>query len=377
MSKTHSSRFFTHVILWASLLFIITAVLWANYAVLDEVTTGQGKVIPSSEIQIIENLEGGIIQNIYVKEGEIVKKDQTLMQIDNTRFMSSYSEAQKKMDALNLEIIRINAELKKTPPIFPDELKKNHPSLVADQQSLYESRMNQLTQLQTSLDLAQKELNMTKPLLKNGSVSEVEIIRLDRTVSEIKGNIEKFKADELEVLNKARGDLSALIESNKADQDRLTRTTIKSPVYGIIKQLKVTTIGGVVQPGSDIIEIVPLDDTLLIEAKIRPGDIGFIHPGQKAMVKITAYDYSIYGGLQGTVEQISADTIVDETDKKNESYYVIRVRTLKNHLGTDQKPLPIIPGMLATVDILTGEKSVLQYILKPILKAKQSALRER
>ncbi|HAT6977973.1 TPA: HlyD family type I secretion periplasmic adaptor subunit [Legionella pneumophila] len=378
MKKTHSSKTFTHVILWTSLLFFIVAIVWANYAILDEVTTGQGKVIPSSEVQVIQNLEGGIIQNIFVKEGQIVKKDQILMQIDNTRFMSSYAEAEKKIDALEIEIIRLNAEISNTKPVFPEKFTKSYPHLVQDQLSLYESRMRELNQLEKSLELAQKELNLTRPLLKGGSVSEVEVIRLERTVSEIKGNIEKFKSEELDRLNKARSELFALIEANKADKDRLTRTTVRSPVYGIVKQIKMKTIGGVVQPGNDLLEIVPLDDTLLIEAKIRPSDIGFIHPGQKAMVKITAYDFSIYGGLDGVVEHISADTIIDEqTDKKEESYYIVKVRTEKNYLGTEKNPLPIIPGMQATVDILTGQKSVLQYLLKPIIKAKQSALRER
>ncbi|HAT2129645.1 TPA: HlyD family type I secretion periplasmic adaptor subunit [Legionella pneumophila] len=378
MKKTHSSKTFTHIILWTSLLFFIVAIIWANYAILDEVTTGQGKVIPSSEVQVIQNLEGGIIQNIFVKEGQIVKKDQILMQIDNTRFMASYAEAEKKIDALEIEIIRLNAEISDTIPVFPDKFIKTYPHLVQDQLSLYESRMRELNQLKKSLELAQKELDLTRPLLKGGSVSEVEVIRLERSVSEIKGNIEKFKSEELDKLNKARTELFALIEANKADKDRLTRTTVRSPVYGIVKQIKTTTIGGVVQPGSDLLEIVPLDDTLLIEAKIRPSDIGFIHPGQKAMVKITAYDFSIYGGLEGVVEHISADTIIDEkTDKKEESYYIVKVRTDKNYLGTEKKPLPIIPGMQATVDILTGQKSVLQYLLKPIIKAKQSALRER
>lgn len=378
MKKTHSSKTFTHIILWISLLFFIVAIIWANYAILDEVTTGQGKVIPSSEVQVIQNLEGGIIQNIFVKEGQIVKKDQILMQIDNTRFMASYAEAEKKIDALEIEIIRLNAEISDKKPVFPDKFIKTYPHLVQDQLSLYESRMRELNQLKKSLELAQKELDLTRPLLKGGSVSEVEVIRLERSVSEIKGNIEKFKSEELDKLNKARTELFALVEANKADKDRLTRTTVRSPVYGIVKQIKTTTIGGVVQPGSDLLEIVPLDDTLLIEAKIRPSDIGFIHPGQKAMVKITAYDFSIYGGLEGVVEHISADTIIDEkTDKKEESYYIVKVRTEKNYLGTEKKPLPIIPGMQATVDILTGQKSVLQYLLKPILKAKQSALRER
>ncbi|HAT1726068.1 TPA: HlyD family type I secretion periplasmic adaptor subunit [Legionella pneumophila] len=378
MKKTHSSKTFTHIILWTSLLFFVVAIIWANYAILDEVTTGQGKVIPSSEVQVIQNLEGGIIKNIFVKEGQIVKKDQILMQIDNTRFMASYAEAEKKIDALEIEVIRLNAQISKTKPVFPEKFTKSYPRLVQDQLSLYESRMRELNQLETALELAQKELNLTRPLLKGGSVSEVEVIRLERTVSEIKGNIEKFKSEELDKLNKARTELFALIEANKADKDRLTRTTVRSPVYGIVKQIKMKTIGGVVQPGSDLLEIVPLDDALLIEAKIRPSDIGFIHPGQKAMVKITAYDFSIYGGLDGVVEHISADTIVDEeTDKKEESYYIVKVRTEKNYLGTAKNPLPIIPGMQATVDILTGQKSVLQYLLKPILKAKQSALRER
>ncbi|CCD05561.1 TPA: HlyD family type I secretion periplasmic adaptor subunit [Legionella pneumophila] len=378
MKKTHSSKTFTHIILWTSLLFFIVAIIWANYAILDEVTTGQGKVIPSSEVQVIQNLEGGIIQNIFVKEGQIVKKDQILMQIDNTRFMASYAEAEKKIDALEIEIIRLNAEISDTKPVFPDKFIKTYPHLVQDQLSLYESRMRELNQLKKSLELAQKELDLTRPLLKGGSVSEVEVIRLERSVSEIKGNIEKFKSEELDKLNKARSELFALIEANKADKDRLTRTTVRSPVYGIVKQIKMNTIGGVVQPGSDLLEIVPLDDTLLIEAKIRPSDIGFIHPGQKAMVKITAYDFSIYGGLDGVVEHISADTIFDEkTDKKEESFYIVKVRTDKNYLGTEKKPLPIIPGMQASVDILTGQKSVLQYLLKPIIKAKQSALRER
>ncbi|HEL8466997.1 TPA: HlyD family type I secretion periplasmic adaptor subunit [Legionella pneumophila] len=378
MKKTHSSKTFTHIILWTSLLFFVVAIIWANYAILDEVTTGQGKVIPSSEVQVIQNLEGGIIKNIFVKEGQIVKKDQILMQIDNTRFMASYAEAEKKIDALEIEVIRLNAQISKTKPVFPEKFTKSYPRLVQDQLSLYESRMRELNQLETALELAQKELNLTRPLLKGGSVSGVEVIRLERTVSEIKGNIEKFKSEELDKLNKARTELFALIEANKADKDRLTRTTVRSPVYGIVKQIKMKTIGGVVQPGSDLLEIVPLDDTLLIEAKIRPSDIGFIHPGQKAMVKITAYDFSIYGGLDGVVEHISADTIVDEeTDKKEESYYIVKVRTEKNYLGTAKNPLPIIPGMQATVDILTGQKSVLQYLLKPILKAKQSALRER
>lgn len=377
MKKTHSSPLFTHIILWASASFILIAIIWAKFAILDEVTSGEGKVIPSSQIQMIQNLEGGIVDKLFITEGEIVNKGQVLMQIDNTRFKASYKEALEKIDALKMQIVRLNAEIANKPLVFPELLTKDNEDLAQAEQALYESRQEELKQLQLALNLADKELAMTRPLIAKGAVSEVEVIRLERTVNEIKGSITQFKSKALEQLNKARAELNALEESHMADKDRLTRTTVRSPVRGIIKKIYATTIGGVIQPGMDIIEIVPLDDTLLIEAKIRPADIGFIHPGQEAMVKISAYDFAIYGGLKGKVEQISADTITDEKKQKEESYYLIRVRTDRNYLGTEQHPLPIIPGMLTTVDVLTGKKSVLDYLLKPILKAKQTALRER
>ena len=367
-------RIFSHVILWTATAFILIAIIWAKYAILDEVTTGQGKVIPSSQLQVIQNLEGGIVRKIYVREGEIVKKNQILMQIDDTRFAASYKEALKKLDDYEIEIARLTAEIDGKAFIISEKLKKANPSLYNSEKALYDSRVNELKQLEYARNLALKELKLTKPLVNKGAVSEVEVLRLERTVNELNGKIYSFKSKTLEQLNKSRGELNALKESYLAHQDRLIRTTVRSPVKGIIKQIKINTLGGVVQPGMDILEIVPLDDTLLIEAKIRPSDIGFIHPGQKAIVKLTAYDFSIYGGLEGKVEQISADTI---TNEKDESFYLIRVRTNKNYLGTKAKPLYIIPGMLSTVDILTGRKSVLDYLLKPILKARQTALRER
>lgn len=369
-----SSRMFTHVILWSVALFVIVFILWAKNAILDEVTTGQGKVIPSSQIQVIQNLEGGIIRKMLVREGQIVEKNQVLMLIDDTRFSASYKGTMKKIADYEIEISRLQAEIDGIPFKPTPELLKSNPGLIAAESALYESRKLELNQLQQGLEFAQKELRLTKPLVSKGAVSPVEVLRLERTVNELASKILSFKSQTLEQLNKAKGELAALKESSLADKDRLTRTTVRSPVKGIVKQIKVNTIGGVVQPGMDILEIVPLNDTLLIEAKIRPSDIGFIHPGQKAMVKLTAYDFSIYGGLEGKVEQISADTI---TNDKDEAFYLIRVRTEKNYLGTEKKPLFIIPGMLSTVDILTGRKSVLDYLLKPILKAKQTALRER
>lgn len=379
MKSEETSRLFTHIILWSALLFFIAAFLWAKYAILDEVTVGQGKVIPSSQIQIIQNLEGGIVSKLFVQEGQIVERNQTLMQIDNTRFMASFNEAQKKLASLQIQVIRLSAEMKNTPMVIPSSFVKENPDMVEAEKALYDSRKEEVIQLNAALDAAIKELNLSKPLVAKGAVSEVEILRLQRSVNELKGKISQFKSQALEQLNKAKGEMAALSESHRADKDRLVRTTVRSPVKGIVKRIKVNTIGGVLQPGMDIIEIVPLDDTLLIEAKVKPADIGFIHPGQEAMVKLTAYDFSIYGGLPGKVEQISADTITDDKNSSNkeETYYLIRVRTTKNYLGSEAKPLYIIPGMMATVDILTGQKSVLDYILKPILKARATALRER
>jgi len=372
-----SPKRYFHWILWGSVLFVLIALIWAKFAVLDEVTVGEGKVIPSSQLQLIQNLEGGIVEHLYVKEGQIVQKNQILVQLDTKRFAASYEEGQSKKRALALKIERLTAEIEHKPFVPAEDVIKIDPSLVKQEQSLYTSRQSQLKQLDESEALMQKEINITEPLVKEGAASKVEVLHLQRGLNDIQEKIDTFNSDTLNQLTQAKADLSALNESNLAYQDRLQRTTIRSPVRGIVKQIKVTTIGGVLQPGMDLMEIVPLDDTLLIEAKVKPSDIGFLRVGLPATVKITAYDYSIYGGLKGVVEQISADSIIDEKDQKQQSYYLIRVRTKKNYLGTLQKPLYIIPGMMAAVDVLTGHKSVLHYILKPIIKAKENALRER
>lgn len=365
---------YSHWILWVVFIFIMISLLWAKLAILDEVTVGHGKVIPSSQVQIIQNLEGGIVREILVKEGEVVQKGQILIRMDDVRFSSSYQEAQMKILALQVKIARLTAVVENTSFQVPPELEKLRPDLIRGESGLYASQQNELKQLQRNRELTAKELELTKPLVPEGAASEVELLRLERNIAEIDGQISNFYSKALAELNAAKGDLASSTESSLALADRLTRTVVRSPVKGIVKQLKVTTIGGVIQPGMDLLEIVPLEDTLLIEAKVKPADIGFLHPGLPAMVKITAYDFGIYGGLEGKLEQISADTI---TDEKGDSYYVIRVRTGKNYLGTPDKPLYIIPGMMATVDILTGRKSVLHYLLKPILKVKEKALHER
>ncbi|MCY1280927.1 Type I secretion system membrane fusion protein PrsE [compost metagenome] len=414
----------TRVTVWVACVLLLVALVWARFAVLEEVTTGEGKAIPSSKVQVIQNLEGGIVSEILVREGQVVDKGTVLLRLDDTRFRSNKGESEADRLALTARVERLSAEAEGREMALPEEITREAPQLAEDELSLYRARAQRLDseqrilseqlrqkkqelaefrsksqQYRSSLGLIQQELNMSQPLVKAGAISQVEILRLQRSAVETRGELEatnlaipraesamseierkmdesrlSFRSDAIKELNEARTELSKITSTGKAIDDRVSRTTVVSPVHGVIKQLKVNTIGGVVQPGSDLVEVVPLEDSLLIEARIRPQDVAFLHPGQKAMVKFTAYDYTIYGGLRAGLELISADTITDEEGK---SYYLIQVRTEKSHLGKDDHPLLIIPGMVATVDIITGEKSVLDYLLKPVLKARQEAMRER
>ncbi|WP_308776904.1 HlyD family type I secretion periplasmic adaptor subunit, partial [uncultured Bilophila sp.] len=343
-----------------------------------EVTHANGQVISSQRTQIIQNLEGGILGAVLVGEGEIVEKGTPLAQLDNKLAESQYRDAQNRILENELSIIRLDAELKSESPVFPEDLSAAYPQAIADQmaifhareqqqhaemgllESQYEQRTREVEELagrkrqtERSLALAVEQRNIAAPLMQRKAEMEAEI------------NAE---------ISKRRTELNSLKETLAAGGDRVTRTELKSPVRGTVKQIYINTVGGVVKPGEAIMEIVPLDDTLLVEARVRPADVAFLHPGQKAMVKISAYDFSIYGGLEADLEQISADTI---EDKRGEFFYLVKVRTHKNAISYRKEQLPIIPGMVTTVDILTGKKTVLDYILKPILKARQNALRER
>lgn len=411
--------------IWGVIAFFVFLIVWASFAPIDEVTRGEGKAIPSSKVQKVQNLEGGIVAEIFAKEGEVVEVGEPLLRLDETRFASNKGETEADRVAMALRVERLSAEVEGTPLQIEDNLRQAAPSQAANEESLYQSRRQQLqdelgglqqqlvqkqqelreftskrAQYANSLQLLRQEIGMSEPLVARGAVSQVEILRLRRSEVELRGELDatalaipraeaaikeveskieetrgKFRSDALTQLNEARTELSKATATSKALDDRVNRTLVTSPVRGIVKQLLVNTIGGVIQPGSDIIEIVPLDDSLVIEAKILPKDIAFLHPGQEAMVKFTAYDYTIYGGLEAKLEQIGADTITDE-DKKT-TYYPIRLRTDKSHLGSDDKPLLIIPGMVATVDIKTGKKTIMSYLLKPIIKAQDEALRER
>lgn len=373
-NNPQTASIFSHTMLWIMVVFFLIAFIWAKFAILDEVTVGEGKVIPASQVQVIQNLEGGIVKKIFVKEGQIVDAGQVLMQLDETHFISDYHEAQLKALALEAKIARLTSVIDNKPFVVSAELSQQAPDLVAHEKDLHDSQEKEQAELQDSYALVKKEYEMTKPLVAKGSASTVELLRLEQGMADKQQLIDGFSSRAMQDLNTAKGDLLTTNASLSQYKDRLSRTTIRSPVKGIVKQIKITTVGGISQPGMDLMEIVPLEDSLLVEAQIKPKDIGFLTIGQPAMVKITAYDFSIYGGLEGKVEEISADSI---TNQKGESYYIARIRTDKNYLRTSKNPLYIIPGMMASVDILTGRKSVLSYLLKPIIKARHEALRER
>ena len=393
----------SRMLLTSSLAMFVAFVVWAHFAVLDEVKRGNGKVIPSQQTQVVQSLEGGIVQAILVQEGAIVQKNQSLMNIDDTKFASEFGEIRERRAAMAARVARLQAEATgKERLAFSEELRQAAPRAVETEGSVFETRARKIaqdidvvaqqeTRLTESLKLLERELEITRKLYAQKVVPEIEMLRLERQASEMRGQLAEaksrlvnirtaFRSQADEDLAKSKGDLAVLDENIKSAQDRVRRTDLKSPVYGIVNKLNVNTIGAVVQPGASLMEIVPLDDTLLVEGRIRPQDIAFIRPQQVAVVKITAYDSSVYGSLKGKVERISADTIIDEKAERaerQETFYRVVVRTDKNQLGTVEHPLPIIPGMIATVEVLTGEKSVLDYILKPARLLRDEALRER
>jgi len=392
----------SRMLLVASLALLATFLVWAHFAVLDEVKRGNGRVVPARQMQVVQSLEGGIVGDILVQEGSIVQQGQSLMRIDDTKFASEFGEIRERRAAMAARVTRLEAEARgKGELIFPDQLDQVVPSAVATESSVFKMRAQKLAQdvdvlnqqvarLGGTLKLLDRELALTRKLYEQKVVPEIEMLRLDRQATEMRGQlaeaqskiastISSFRSQADEDLAKSKGDLAVLDENIKSAQDRVRRTDLKAPVHGIVNKLNVTTVGAVVQPGANVMDIVPLDDTLLVEGRIKPQDIAFIRPGQDAVVKISAYDSSVFGSLKGEVERISADTIVDEKAEKAghpNTFYRVMVRTDKNYLGTADKTLPIIPGMVATVEILTGEKSVMDYLIKPARTLRNEALRE-
>lgn len=417
-------RRFPHLLLASIVIFTVLAIAWAAFFEIEEVARGDGRVIPRSQVQVITNLEGGIISEILVHEGDVVKKDQPLMRIDPTRFEAAYREGAQGSLVLRAKVARLSAEANRTAFSMPPDVQKGNPTVAQQETALYRSRQAELgtktqvlrqqlaqreselrelksraERLAEQLVLVEREVGITAPLIKRGVVSEVELLRLEREQSKTRTELEQarlsiprieasisearsrladteaaFRAQAGVELGQAQAELSKVTEQMPALEDRATRTLVRAPMDGIVKAIPNKTIGGVVQPGSPMVEMVPVEDTLLVETRLKPSDIAFVHVGQHAVVKITAFDYSIFGGLDGKIEHVAADSVVPQ---QGEPFYVVHVRTNTNTIDYFGKKLPISPGMLASVDIITGKRSILYYLTKPINKARERALTER
>lgn len=366
---------------------LIGGLIWAYFARVEEITLGEAKIISKSREQIIQSLEGGILAEMNVREGDIVEKGQTLLKIDPTRAQASYRETLSKVIGLKASITRLRAEAYQQPLVF-DEMVMTDPAVVHQEQQAYKARKNALDEsissLQRSYALSTREIQLAEPLAAKGLMSEVEILRMRRSANEIKSQIveriNRYQAEANSELAKFELELSQTSENLVGRADVVDRTTINAPVKGTVKNVRVNTRGGVIQPGEPILEIVPLEDQLLVEGKIRPADVAFLRPGLPATVKITAYDYAIYGGLKGAVELISPDTLKDDqkaaAGRPDDTYYRVTVLTDSSTLEAGGQSLPIIPGMVASIEVRTGEKTILDYLLKPVLKARE-AFRER
>lgn len=408
--------------LYVVLLTVVALLVWSYFAAIDEVTRGSGRVIPSSQLQRVQTFDGGVVQEILVREGEVVEAGQVIMRIDPTRFVSIFRENRAQALSLEARAERLRALITETPFNPSEHLLAEAPGIVAQEREVYESRRKELREQENILrdrirqrqeelreararrDTAQREanmtsqeLNLTRPLLQSGAVSEVDILRLQREVSRATGErdqaaasvsrlesaVEEARSQLSELglerrsdwrndLAQTLGEINALDESSSGLQDRVLLAEVRSPVDGVVQRLNINTIGGVAQQGQEVVEIVPSDDQLLVEARIAPQDIAFLKPGQPATIKLTAYDFAIYGGLQAELDHISADTITDDNDN---TFYLVRVRALEG-AGVNQE-LAVIPGMTAQVDIMTGKRTVMQFMLKPVLRAWSDSMGER
>ncbi|WP_404983945.1 HlyD family efflux transporter periplasmic adaptor subunit [Cobetia marina] len=370
--ESHWSR----PLLWASLLVIALFVAWSSWAEVNEVARGEAKVVPSSRQQTIQSLEGGILDEIMVREGEIVEAGQLLAAIDETRFRSAYMESLSQAQALRATIGRLEAEvLDKASIEFPQEVRDNE-ALTATERELFTARRKKrdsaLNAVSKEITAAQRQLAVIRPLVKRRAVGEMEMLKLDREIAELKGRQAEIRntylQDAYAELADKKSELATLEETTVQRRDQLDRTRLLSPVRGVVNNIAITTRGGVIPPGEEIMQITPLEDTLVFETRIRPQDVAFIAPGMPATIRISAYDYAVYGTLEGKVERISSDTLEEETPRGEESYYRVLVSSETAALEHNGETLPIKPGMVATVDIETGERSVLSYLLRPFTR---------
>lgn len=367
----------------AIIFFIL--LLWAAVSEIDQTTRAQGQVIPLSRSQIIQSFDGGVLEEMLVREGDPVNKDQILARLNPTRMQSTYLETKAKAAALSSAVSRLRAEVYNRPLKF-EELTKEYPDFKINQQTLYRKRVKAINEeidvLESQLKLAFSELEMTEPLLKSGDVSKVEVIRLQRQINELRGQIankrNKYQQDSQAELAKAEEDLAGVMEVLVQKREQLDRVELRAPMAGIVKNVRITTLGGVIKPGEEVMQIVPVGDDLMIEAKVRPSDIAFLKQGLEVIVKIDAYDYSIYGSLKGKLTYISADTISEETKSGEQTYYRVQIQTDgKRFSARPNEDIEIQPGMTSQVEIITGSNTVLSYLMKPITKTLGESLKER
>ena len=415
----------SNLLFWVCITFLLVLLLLASIVKIDEATRGMGKVIPSKNVQILQNLDGGIVAEILVEEGEVVEKNQPLVRIDSTGFTSSYAEKQSRISFLVAEIARLEAHINNHAPKYPADLVQTMPKMIASQNALFTSTQQEFAQARAVFEqqinqrqedvnearerlisaekgfgLIAQELQMSEEMAEKGVIPEMKLLETRRKANDIESELSsarlavprtqaaldeaqarlnefvaKNQSELMDKKSERQDELARLTENIVAVRDKVERSMIRAPVDGTVSRVLVNTVGGVVQPGEDVIELIPVEDNLLVEARIRPQDIAFLRPRQKAMVKITAYDYAIYGGLDGHLTTIGSNTVVDEN---GQAYYPVRVKTVEGTLrAPDGSLLPIIPGMLANVDILTGKRTVLNYILKPYYRVRDNALRER
>jgi len=371
--------------LWATTFSLIVFLVWAHFAVIDQITRAPGQVIASQRSQVIQSQDGGIIEQLLVKDGDTVDRGQVLVRLEKARSEASYLEARAKSAGLTATVARLRAEVFGGEPVFPPML-GNYPQFRDNQLVLFRKRKSaieeEVTALQTLLGLAQRELEMTQPLLKTGDVSRTEVLRLERQVAEIASQItnkrNRYFQDAQAELSKALEDLAGIEQTMAQRITQVDQTELRAPLHGVVKNVRITTRGGVIRPGEEVMQIVPLEDDLLIEARVMPADIAFIKPGLSATVKIDAYDYTLYGDLPGKLTYISPDTLTEDLRQGEQPYYRVRVRTDgRRFSGRPNEDLEIQPGMTATVEIRTGSNTVLKYITKPVVKTLSEALRER
>lgn len=373
--------------LWSLLLTSVVFFSWAYFAEIDQITRAPGSVISSARSQIIQSQDGGVIEELMVREGDVVQRDQVLVKIDGTRQQSSYLETRAKAAGLAITVARLQAEVLGREPRFPPEAKA-YPEFRDTQTMLFKKRQaaikDELQSYENIKAIVQKELNMTRPLLKTGDVSATEVLRLERQLADTQAQItnrkNKYFQDTQAELSKALEDLAGVQQIMAQRKDQLTQTELRAPLHGIVKNVRVTTRGGVIRPGEEVMQIVPLEEDLVIEAKVSPADIAFIKTGMKATVKIDAYDYTIYGDLSGTLSYISPDTLTENLNVQQgeQPYYRVHVKTNgRKFSGRPDQKLDIQPGMTSMVEIKTGSNTVLKYLSKPVIKTLNQSLGER